>query len=65
MGLRVGSKAPRWDTLASGPRCGRSQLDAGAGDLLWPTLQWIFFLGLIFVLLKYITKETYPGCGVG
>lgn len=71
LGLRVGSEAPRWKTLALWPCCGLSQLDSGASDILSSALQWIFSLGrsflslMIFVSLKYITKETYLGFGVG
>lgn len=47
----------RGDALAAGTRTGRSQLYSRRVALLSPTLQWIFFLGLIFTLLKCITKQ--------
>jgi len=53
LGLWMGSKAPRWNILFSRPRYGCSQLDSGAGDLLWPILQWIFFPSLCIVEVYY------------
>ena len=38
------------------------QLDSGAGDLLWPTLQWIFFPSLCIVEVYY-KGDTYLGSG--
>lgn len=50
------------DALARGPGAERSRLCSRRVGLLSPTLQWIFFLGLISIRLKYITKKNYNGC---